>query len=938
MVRNVHVRMAVDSAAGPGRRWVAQDSEQDRNIRALVKLLGGLVGEAVRENEGDAAYARVEALRRGFVELRGRGEPTAAGVARAAAALADLDPAGATLLARAFALFFSVVNIAEEAWRARERAGAAEDWPRSFPETIAGLGAYALRKKLEAALRTLSLMPVMTAHPTEARRQSVQRGHRRLYDLVCGLVELDPRTAAYVRQVDAIRGEIVTLWKTDSVRADRLTVADEVANGLLFFRTALYDAVADTLRDLDRTLGFEAPASLIAFGSWIGGDRDGNPNVVAATTLFAMRAQSREVLREYLRRADALAERLTQSADYVRLPPPFAASLADDDRRFAVAAFGDKRHILAREPYRRKIAYIRHRLAARLAWTEAKMAGSADAPPADAYADAGALAADLAILRAALRFDGERHLADGPILDYLRLVEVFGFHLARLDVRQESGRHHAAVAELIAGLPGAPDYRALDEAARLDLLEGLIARPGPALLLGADLSPECAEILATLKAIAALQAEMGRAAIETYVISMANRASAVLEVLFLARLAGVLTVAADGTFAVGFRVAPLFETIADLKAGPPIMETLLARPVYRRLLAAAGGVQEVMLGYSDSGKDGGILAAAWSLHETQVKLARVFTAAKVPYVLFHGRGGSHARGGGPTHDSILAGPREAANGRIKFTEQGEVLSFKYSNRDAAAYELTVALTGLLKKTLGPPYRKGARPEEWAAAMARLAELGEAAYRGMLGTPGFLDYFYETTPVDALAGLNIGTRPSHRPQAGRDIKAIRAIPWVFGWSQARLALPAWFGFGTAIEAFAKEAPANARLLRRMHRDWPFFRNVVDNVAMAEAKASAAVAALYTPLARDKDMAQSVFAAIAAELERTHKALKRVCGGPPLAANPALAVSLARRMPYLDAMNALQAALLARARGRDPAAWRHPILLSVNAIAAGMRNTG
>lgn len=917
---------------------MVQGTEQDRNIRTLVKLLGGLVGEAVRENDGEAAFARVEALRRGFVALRAKGEPTAAAVARSTVPLADLDPAGATLLARAFALFFSVVNIAEEAWRAHERAGAAEDWQRSFPETITGLGARASRKKLAAILPTLSLMPVMTAHPTEARRQAVQRGHRRLYDLVCALIEIDPRKAAYDRHVDAIRAEIVTLWKTDSVRADRLTVADEVANGLLFFRMALYDAVADTLRALDRTLGFEAPPNLVAFGSWIGGDRDGNPNVTSTTTLFAMRAQSREVLREYLRRADALAERLTQSVDYVRLPPAFAASLADDDRRFAEAAFGDKRHILAREPYRRKLAYVRHRLAARLAWTEARMADGPASRPDDAYPDAATLAADLAILRTALRFDGERHLADGPLLDFGRLVEVFGFHLARLDVRQESGRHLAAVAELLAGLPGAPDYRALDETARLDLLEGLIARPGPVLFLGALPSPECAEILATLKTVDALQAEMGRAAIETYVISMASRASAVLEVLFLARIAGVLTVASDGTFTVGFRVAPLFETIADLKAGPAIMEALLARPVYRRLLAAGGSVQEVMLGYSDSGKDGGILAAAWGLHETQVKLARVFTAAKVPYVLFHGRGGSHARGGGPTHDSIIAGPREAANGRIKFTEQGEVLSFKYSNRDTAAYELTVALTGLLKKTLGSPYRKGARPGEWAAAMARLAELGEAAYRGLLAMPGFIDYFYETTPVDALAGLNIGTRPSHRPQAGRDIKAIRAIPWVFGWSQARLALPAWYGFGAAVETFANEVPANVRLLKHMHRDWPFFRNVVDNVAMAEAKASAAIAALYLPLAKDKGKAQSVFAAITSELAVTHKALKRVCGGPPLAANPALAVSLERRMPYLDAMNALQAELLAKSRGGDSAAWRHGLLLSVNAIAAGMRNTG
>jgi phosphoenolpyruvate carboxylase len=917
-------------------------TDRDRGMRALVKLLGGLVGSTVRAHEGEAAYARLEELRRGFVELRRKGEPSAAETAELAAGLKRIDPAGATLLARGFALFFAVVNIAEEAWRARERAEAGETWPRSFPDALASLGAKAAPKRLAAALPGMTLMPVMTAHPTEARRQSVQRGHRRLYELVCGLIELDPRGAAHDRQVDSIRGEIVTLWKTDTVRADRLAVADEVANGLLFFRTALYDAVADTLRALDRALGPDAagaaPAGLVAFGSWIGGDRDGNPNVTARTTLFALRAQSRDVVREYLRRADALADRLTQAGDYVRLPDGFAKALASDDRHFAKAAFGDKLHLLAREPYRRKLAYVRHRLAVRLAWTEARMAGG-DAPlPADAYGDAATLAADLEALREALRFDGDRYIADGPMLDFVRLVRVFGFHLARLDIRQEAKRHRTAVAEILAGLPGAPVYESLDETARLDLLEGLIARPGPALLLGAELSPESAEILATLRAVGTLQAELGARAVETYVVSMADRASAVLEVLFLARLAGLVVPTRDGTFAAAFRVAPLFETIADLQAGPAAIATLLERPVYRRLLAASGGVQEVMLGYSDSGKDGGILAASWGLHETQVKLARIFAAAGVDYVLFHGRGGSHARGGGPTHDSILAGPREAANGRIKFTEQGEVLSFKYSNRDTAAYELTVALTGLLKKALGTPYRKGARPDTWEAAMSRLAAIGETHYRALIAMPGFLDYFYETTPVDALAGLNIGSRPSHRPQAGRDIKAIRAIPWVFGWSQARLALPAWYGVGTAIETFAKESPDNARLLKRMHRDWPFFRNLVDNVAMAEAKASIGIARLYKPLAKDPASAKAVFAAIADELALTARALKRVAGGPALAANPALALSLDRRKPYLDAMNALQSVLLAKVQTGDPAPWRHPLLLSVNAIAAGMRNTG
>jgi phosphoenolpyruvate carboxylase len=902
--------------------------DSDRHLRALVKLLGGLVGDTVRAQDGEAAYAAVERLRAGFVAARRAGEPKAAEVAKLAAGLRAIDPAEATLLARAFALFFAVVNIAEEAWRAKEREGLGESWPRSLPETLRQLGPRAAPKRLAAALPGLALMPVMTAHPTEARRQSVQRGHRRIYDLVTALIALDPRGPAHAATLDNLRAEIATLWKTDTVRAGKLSPADEVANGLLFFRAALYDALADSLRALHAATGI-APPGLIAFGSWIGGDRDGNPNVTAATTLFAARAQSREVLREYVRRVDALAERLTQSSAYVRLSEDFAADLARDDARFARAVFGDAAHTLAREPYRRKLAYVRHRLARRLAWTEASMAGEALPLPDDAFPDACAFKADLAALRDALLHDGDRHAADGALLDLARLADAFGFHLARLDIRQDAKRHRAAVSDILAGLPGAPAYETLPESARLDLLDDLIAKPGPALLLGAGLTAETEEVLASLRAVATLHAELGPLAVETYVVSMADRASAVPEVLLLAKLAGV-----SGKL----RVAPLFETIADLKAGPGILRDLLARPGYRRLLARAGGTQEVMLGYSDSCKDGGILASSWALHEAQSELARAFRDAGVDYVLFHGRGGSHARGGGPTHEAILAGPREAANGRIKFTEQGEVLSFKYSNRDTAAHELTVALTGLLKKTLGPPYRKGARPTDWANAMSRLAELGEGAYRDLVAVQGFLDYFYETTPVDELGGLNIGSRPSHRPQAGRDIRAIRAIPWVFGWSQARLALPAWYGIGTAIEGFARESPANARLLKRMHRDWPFFRNLVDNVAMAEAKASLAIAKLYQPLARDKAAAKRVFAAIAAELDLTAKALKRVAGGDPLSANPALALSLDRRKPYLDAMNALQAALLAKARGRDGAHWRHPLLLTVNAIAAGMRNTG
>jgi phosphoenolpyruvate carboxylase len=419
---------------------------------------------------------------------------------------------------------------------------------------------------------------------------------------------------------------------------------------------------------------------------------------------------------------------------------------------------------------------------------------------------------------------------------------------------------------------------------------------------------------------------------------MANRASAVAEVAFLARLTGLIMPEGDG-FDARLRIAPLFETAADLAAAPAIMAALLDQPLYRQILASAGGAQEIMLGYSDSCKDAGILGSAWALHRAQVELAALFAKRKTPFLLFHGRGGSHARGGGPTHDAILAGPPAAINGRIKYTEQGEVLSFKYSNRSTAVYELTVALSGLMKANLTPRRKKSDAPG-FAKAMGALAGKGEATYRSLVNhEPGFLDYFYEATPVLELGALNIGSRPSHRPQGGRSLKAIRAIPWVFGWSQARLALPAWFGVGTALEAFAAEAPGNAALLKRLWKGSATFRHQLDNIEMALAKADLPIARLYVDLAQDQAAALRIWGRIEAEFALTEDWLKRLSGAEALlGGNQSLALSLERRAPYIDAMNALQARLIARGRSAKGEEWRRAILLSVNAVAAGMRNTG
>jgi phosphoenolpyruvate carboxylase len=916
------------------------------DLPGLIRALGQLVGDVIDRQEGEQAFATVENLRRGFVRLRADRRRDAAAVAALARGLAGVTPPLAGTVGRAFSVYFSLVNIAEEVTRARDRRRGA--FPRGFAEVFgelrtAGVDAATFR----AGMARLTLTPVLTAHPTEVRRQAIQQSHRRIWLLVERLLAAEGAERA--RVMAALRDEIAILWKTNPVRAWRLSVADEVANGLAFFRMSLFDALPATLAQLEAAAvavwGPDArgvaSGRLIQFGSWIGGDRDGNPNVTAAVTLHAGREQARAVLREYLARLDRLVERLSQSANFIRPDPRFQASLAADEAALAATLFADRPTYFDNEPYRRKLSFMRHRLHRRLAWIDERAAGRQTPRPAEAYATPADLIDDLMAIASGLAADGDGALADGELTDLARLVESCGFHLARLDLRQEAGAHARAVAELLRGLAAPVDYASLDEARRLDLLLDLVARPGPALLMGATPSPETGEILASLAAVATLQEEFGTTGIESYVVSMADRPSAVVEVLFLARLAGLVALDPDDPARdrVHVRIAPLFETAADLTAAPTIMATLLEQPLYRRLLAAAGGWQEVMLGYSDSCKDAGILGSAWALQRAQSRLTEVFHAADQPFLLFHGRGGSHARGGGPTHDAILAGPPGSVEGPIKFTEQGEVLSFKYSHRETAQYELTVALTGLVRATLGAASRPDDGPD-FAQVLGALATAGEEAYRDFVGRQTLLDYFYQTTPVGEMAGLNIGSRPSHRPAGGRSLKAIRAIPWVFGWAQARLTLPAWFGVGAALDAFASAAPGNRDRLVLLRRRSPTFRLILDNIEMALAKADLPAAALYRPLAADKASAEALWAEITTEFERTRQWLTDLGQSDRLLAdNPGLAMSLDRRAPYIDACNALQSLLLIRQRTRsDGEDWSQPLLLSINAVAAGMRNTG
>jgi phosphoenolpyruvate carboxylase len=828
-------------------------------------------------------------------------------------------------------------------------------WPGSFDATLRNFREQGITSdKLQTLLDQTLYIPVFTAHPTESKRRTVMEQLRRIF-LTTEHLELDPLSAeerAHLEQ--QLKNEIQILWKTDEVRPEKPTVLDEVRNGLHYFRTSLFDSVPRIYRNLEkgvrRIYGTKAngePAvtvpSMLRFGTWIGGDRDGNPFVTPETTVTALRLQSREVLLEYRRRATALADVLTQS---LRLTGGYDELLQDleaQDAYYADRVFPHKPERFRYEPFRRKLYFMRYRLLESIRAVEARLEARSPTEH-DGYAGPGEFLADLNLIRTALERNGDANIADGDLKDLIRLVETFGFSLYQLDVRQESGRHSEAVAEILATLPDAHDYLAMDESARARVLTESIAGGHIIPVDNVELSPETWETLETFDIVRTMRLELGPDAFGAYVISMTHSVSHVLEVMWLAYQRG-LAGQRSGEWFCHLRVSPLFETIEDLEQAKAVLDALLQNPVYRALLEASGNLQEVMLGYSDSAKDGGILASAWNLYRAQKDLTAITNRHGVRCRLFHGRGGTIGRGGGPTHEAIRAQPPGTVQGQIKFTEQGEVLSNKYGNRETAVYELTMGLSGLLDAACSLVKDPETDHEPFLAVMAELAHIGEQAYRRLVDeTPGFLDYFYEATPVSEIGLLNIGSRPSHRKKSDRSKASIRAIPWVFGWAQSRHTFPAWYGIGTALETWRGDDPERLRTLQTMCREWPFFDALLSNVQMSLAKADMEIAGQYAQLCTDRPTAERVYELVRSEFERTVAQMKDVVNIEfLLEENPSLGLSLGRRRPYLSPLNHIQIALLQRWRNDtvpedERAEWLNPLLRSINAIAAGMRNTG
>jgi phosphoenolpyruvate carboxylase len=929
----------------------------DKELRSRVRLFGNLLGEVLREHAGEDILAAVESLRKGYIKLRREENPSLRD--RLTRNISNLEPDALTDVIRAFNLYFSLVNIAEEAFQHRQRRKQARrhglSWIGSFQRTLQDFRDGGIAPDdLQILLNQSLYLPVFTAHPTEALRRTVMAQLRRIFvtsekldDLRLGREERD-----IVQQ--RLKQQIQVLWKTEEVRLHKPSVEDEIRNGLYFFRESLFAAIPKTYRYLEqaaehvyaghKTTPVNIPGGLIRFGSWIGGDRDGNPFVKPATTALALRLQMREVLATYIDHAVDLGKRLTHSEHLCNFSRAFTEGLAQDEALLgdACKAFPEgHKH----ELYRRKICMMVHRLRlnlddidARIAEPDKDIAGNPSA-----YRNEQQFLHDLLLIRDSLVADGDSNVANAELQDLIRLVETFGFFLMHLDIRQESTRHTEAVSELLAAMPQPVDYATLDEHARQQCLTGWLSGAPPAIDRNA-LSAETRETLEVLDVMRDMQSEVSENAFGNYVISMTHNASHILEVMLLAWLTGLVGRHDDQWFC-QIRISPLFETIDDLDHIEDVLSALLDNDSYTALLKSTGNRQEIMLGYSDSCKDGGILASNWSLYEAQKKVIAITDRHDIEIRLFHGRGGTIGRGGGPTHEAILSQPPGTVHGQIKFTEQGEVLRYKYSNEETAVYELSMGVTGLLKASLGLIRPPASDRRDYMGVMDELTALGETSYRDLIdNTPGLFDYFYEVTPVTEIGLLNIGSRPSHRKKQDRSKTSIRAIPWVFGWAQARHTLPAWYGLGTALESWRDEDPARLARLQGMYQEWPFFRSLLGNIQMALFKGEMNIAHEYTRLANDQGMAQDIFEKIRDEYRRTVTQVLHISGAHQLLEeNPSLCLSLYRRNPYLDPLNNIQITLLSRYRDNtlpenQRESWLHPLLRSINAIASGMRNTG
>ncbi|MBN8982303.1 MAG: phosphoenolpyruvate carboxylase [Rhizobiales bacterium] len=918
-------------------RLNGSDADDDTRLRDDIRLLGRILGDTVRDQEGADVFDLVERIRQTSIRFHRDEDKNAR---NELGKILDGMSAGETVrIVRAYSYFSHLANIAEDHNNIRRMRQHSLAGDEPAPGTLA----RAIRRADEAGITAQDLLtffssalvsPVLTAHPTEVRRKSTIDREME----VAALLDRRDRTQLTPDEFEAseeqLRRAVLTLWQTNLLRRTKLTVLDEVANGLSFYGYTflrevprLHCSLEDRLRNGnggENTAG--ELASFLKMGSWIGGDRDGNPFVTAQVMRDTVRMQSTQIFSYYFEELHELGAELSLAANLADVSP---------DLRALAEQSPDKSPHRAGEPYRLAVSGIYARLTA----TALALKLEASRQPvgrAEAYADAAQFKTDLDILDRSLKANHSEVIARGRLRQLRRAADCFGFHLAALDMRQNSVVHERTVAELLeAAMPGT-GYRELSEDKRIALLlhEMKTARPLASSFVA--YSDETQSELAVLRAGAEAHATYGAAVIPQCIISMTEGISDLLEVAVLLKEVGLVSPSGKSSL----NIVPLFETIDDLRNCSQIMDQLLSLPDYRNLVHSRGGLQEVMLGYSDSNKDGGFVTSGWELYKAEIGLINVFKKHGVRLRLFHGRGGSVGRGGGPSYDAILAQPGGAVNGQIRITEQGEIISSKYSNAEVGRHNLEILAAATLEASLLQSKQSAPR-QDYITAMEELSALAFAAYRNLVyETDGFEDYFWASTVISEISTLNIGSRPASRTKT-RKIEDLRAIPWVFSWAQCRLMLPGWYGFGSAVNAWiAKHPDKGMDFLRELYREWPFFQTLLSNMDMVLSKSSIAIASRYAELVPDEKLRETIFSRIRAEWHGSIEVLLKIMDHERLLqGNTLLERSIRNRFPYLDPLNHVQVELLKshRTKNADEQVLRG-IQLTINGISAGLRNSG
>lgn len=911
----------------------------DETLNEDIRLLGRLLGEAVREHEGIEAYERVETIRRLSVAASRNLDPSAS--IKLDSLLRALTAKEACAVIRAFSYFSHLANIAEDLHpvqlraQGQSNAAAAQENEPSLARSFTHLKKAAVSPgKIASALSRGWISPVLTAHPTEVRRKSLLDTEHAIFKLLEARAYLHNKSDL-TRNEMQLRARVSQLWQTELLRETRLTVRDEIENSLGYYRATFLREIPKLYADIEARLeGLRVPPFL-RMGAWVGGDRDGNPNVTAESLSTALRMQSETALRFYLTEVHELGAELSISRRYA------GATRALEE---LAARSGDDNPHRDNEPYRRALIGVYSRLAGTLEKLTGGQAVRHALAPGESYGNSWAFLADLVTIDESLRIHHSEVIASQRLEPLIRAVEVFGFHLATLDLRQSSDRHEETLSELLAAARIADDYPQRSESQKQELLLRLLCDPRPIRLTACAYSEAALSELAILERAAQMRRLYGDEAIRHYIVSHTETVSDLLEVLVLQKECGLMRGTLDprdfDIAAADLIVTPLFETIDDLRNAASIMRDFYALPGVLRLVSNSSGQQDIMLGYSDSNKDGGILTSIWELYRGSTALAEFF--ASIPNItmrLFHGRGGTVGRGGGPSYDAILAQPPGTVNGQIRLTEQGEVIASKYANPKIGRVNLELLVAATLEATLLS--QRKTPDTEFLTTAEELSQASISAYRGLVyNTQGFVDYFFAATPISEIASLNIGSRPSSR-KPSRRIEDLRAIPWSFSWAQARVALPGWFGFGSAIELFlSQDSATRLNLLQRMSREWPFFRSLLSNIDMILAKTDLSIARHYANLVEDRALADRIFGMIETEHKRSIDALEKILGTKVrLIDNPTLARSIKNRFPYIAPLNYLQAELIRRHRdGQTDPEIREGILTSINGVAAGLRNTG